>query len=341
MSKKKKKVKKLTKVLFILDILAFICLFITYGPISYFRDLLVTTAMTTMEHQYLARIFYSNETIEKVLMNNTIKDSGSSSNTSDITFNIEEPTKYENEYEEAILKRNKSDLFKVIPLSGSGYKGYLVAIYDSKRISIALASSFGSNGETLDVIATNNDALVALNASGFEDDNGVGNGGAVSGILIKDSKIISNIPNTSHGGGIIGFNQDGVLMLTHKTAYEAIEDGMKDGVQFGPFLIVNGEMSNISGNGGMGIHPRTAIAQRKDGIVLFLAIDGRQPGYSIGASITEVAEILLKYKAYNAANLDGGASTTLAINGELYNKPCGILNGKFAARNLPNAWIVK
>ena len=51
--------------------------------------------------------------------------------------------------------------------------------------------------------------------------------------------------------------------------------------------------------------------------------------------------ILLRYGAYNAANLDGGASTTLTINGEIYNRPCGILNGSFYQRAIPNAWILK
>ncbi len=55
----------------------------------------------------------------------------------------------------------------------------------------------------------------------------------------------------------------------------AIEFGIRDAVEFGPFLIVNGKSSFINGNGGYGVHPRTAIAQRKDGIVLFLVIDGR------------------------------------------------------------------
>lgn len=335
------KLKKLTIIMIILDILAVIGLFLTYGPISYFRDLLVTTAMTTMEHQYLAKIFYNNKTIEKIMKNNTIIDNGSESDNSHIVFKEEIITTFDNEYEKSILDREKDALYKIIPISGNGYKGTIIAIYNPKRIDLALASTFGYNGETLDIISKNNKAIIGMNASGFEDENGIGNGGEVSGILIKDKKIINNISNTSHGGGIIGFNDEGILMLSHKTAYETIQDGMVNGVQFGPFLIVNGKEAEIVGNGGMGIHPRTAIAQRKDGIVLFLTIDGRQPGYSIGTNMKEVRDILLKYNAYNAANLDGGASTTLTINGEIYNKPCGILNGHFAPRRLPTAWIVK
>ena len=114
---------------------------------------------------------------------------------------------------------------------------------------------------------------------------------------------------------------------------------MIDAVEFGPFLVVNGKSAITKGNGGGGVSSRTVIAQRKDGIVLFFIIDGRQPGYSIGISLSEMTELLTRYKAYNAANLDGGASTTLVINNKLANKPCGI--GGTGERRIPNAWIVK
>ena len=58
------------KTLLILDVLAVIFLFFAYGPISYFRELLITTAMTTKDHKYLARILYSEKTIAKVTKKN-------------------------------------------------------------------------------------------------------------------------------------------------------------------------------------------------------------------------------------------------------------------------------
>ena len=68
---------------------------------------------------------------------------------------------------------------------------------------------------------------------------------------------------------------------------------MRDAVQFGPFLIVNGTRAKTSGNGGWGINPRTVLAQRKDGIVLFLVIDGRRLTMP-GASIKDLIEIRVK-----------------------------------------------
>lgn len=61
-------------------------------------------------------------------------------------------------------------------------------------------------------------------------------------------------------------------------------------------------------------HPRTAIGLDESGQTLILVVvDGRQPGYSEGASIPELAEILIRYGAYTALNLDGGGSSALVM----------------------------
>ena len=140
---------------------------------------------------------------------------------------------------------------------------------------------------------------------------------------------------------LIGFTKDNVLMLTKKSAKEAIKDGMDRAVEFGPFLIVNGKPSTFKGNGGGGKHPRTAIAQRQDGIVLFVVIEGRI-SKSAGMTYPELTELLQKYKAYNAANLDGGGSSSLyaVVNGKgkLLNEQGGY--GYAGERYMPNAWML-
>ena len=85
--KKKKKVSLVAKIVIFIDICAVICFFLAYGPISYFRDLLVTTAMTTMNHKYFAYVLYSEEMVDKVLDNNKIIESDEGTDTSAITFN--------------------------------------------------------------------------------------------------------------------------------------------------------------------------------------------------------------------------------------------------------------
>lgn len=68
-------------------------------------------------------------------------------------------------------------------------------------------------------------------------------------------------------------------------------------------------------------HPRTAIAKLKSGQVLLLTVDGRQPGESIGMSLTMLADLLIEFGAVEAINLDGGGSTAMVIRNKLVNKP--------------------
>lgn len=335
---KKKKITKMNIVFVILDFLALACIFLAYGPISYFRNMLVTTAMSTMTHHYLAKTIYSEKMIADVLSKNYIAESGSSTNVGDITFNNEDNGNYESIYEEQILKRDPdNDLYKVIPIDENGYKGYMVVIYDPSRVSLGISSKLANGGQMLPNMAIDHGAIVAINASGQYNTGGYSI--KATGTTIKDGQIYSVGGDTGWGGGLIGFTYDNVLVLTKEDAMTAIENGMRDAVEFGPFLIVNGEASTIVGNGGYGIANRTAIAQRKDGIVLFLVIDGRIPGYSIGIDMAGMIDIFKRYKAHNAANLDGGGSSTLVINGELINNPQGY--GYEGGRYLPNGWMLK
>jgi exopolysaccharide biosynthesis protein len=85
---------------------------------------------------------------------------------------------------------------------------------------------------------------------------------------------------------------------------------------------------------GWGVAPRTAMAQTKDGSILFAVIDGRQT-HSIGATLYDIQQIFLSHGAITAANLDGGASSVLVHNNEIVNKP----SSQYGERYLPTAWL--
>lgn len=336
-----KKKKKTAIVLLIIDVCIVICFFLAYGPFSYLRELYITTAMTTMNHKYLARTIYTEDIINDVLDSNYVKESGESTDVSDIVIgNIDDSGNYDSIYEEQILTRDPEHPdYKLIPLKGSNYQGYMVAVYDPSRIELVMTNKLGTVGQFLRELVVDNNAVLGINASGFVDTNEMGNGGDPTGIVIQDGKVIWDSTKTGYSGGIAGFTKDNKLVLTKGTAEEAIQAGVEDAVEFGPFLIVNGEAAEIKGNGGWGIAPRTVLAQRKDGIVLFVVIDGRQPGYSLGISMTELTKVLQRYKAHNAVNLDGGASSSLAIGNETITKPCGY--SATGERRIPNAWVFK
>lgn len=288
--------------------------FIMYGPNKGFRDWLIPTAMTTMTHQYFATWFYDSETIESVLDQNTIIESGEDTDLNLISVgNLDfDATTYANEYEKEILTKDKgNDIYKVIDIVGSGYKGHMVVVYDPARIKVATTKYLNVKGQYVTDMAADSKALLAINGGGFIDPNYSSNGGTPQGIVIQNGKVVSDRPY-SKSGGLIGFTKENKLILGKMTSKEALAKGVRDAVTFGPFLIVNGQKSFIKGNGGWGTAPRTAIGQRKDGIVLLLVIDGRKLKYP-GADMVDLTEIMEKYGAYNAANLDGGTSSVMVF----------------------------
>ena len=315
--KSKKKRNILSIVLGICDVIAITVLFLLYGPFHGFRDFLVTTAMSTMRHQYLATTFYSDEYIEKILKRHSIMEPEGNTDISEIIGKEED---YIDDYDREILDRNKNDLYKIIEISERGFSGYLVAIYDPSKIRVTYSKNLGYSGEYLVDMAKRENAVIAINGGGFVDIEGKSNGGQALGTVISNGKIVNTYGYSLYGGGIIGFTKDNKLYLGKISATEAINIGIRDAVEFGPFLIVNGKSAFINGNGGYGTHPRSAIAQRKDGIVLFLVIDGRSLK-SKGADMNELVDILLRYHAYNASNLDGGNSSVLVVNSEIINHP--------------------
>lgn len=328
--------KKTTYLLILLDIACIFCFFVFYSPFSGFKDLFITTAMTTTTHKYFARTFYNNDSIIEVLKNNQIITSGDSTDIDSIKVgDFEDTGVYESIYEEQILKRESKDqVYKIIPIKENGYKGFLVAVYDPARVSLYISPKLSDGGQLGTVMAAASDAEVLINAGGFYKE---GSKLIQQGTVTSEGKVYSRGGFNSNAG-LIGFTTDNVLVLTKDTPQEYAKYDFRDTMNFGPFLIVNGKESFISGSGG-GVQPRTVIAQRKDGIVLFLVIDGRSIENGLGATLVDLTKILVRYKAWNAANLDGGGSTTLVANKKLVNNPCGF--GYCDERYIPNAWIVK
>jgi hypothetical protein len=97
------------------------------------------------------------------------------------------------------------------------------------------------------------------------------------------------------------------------------------------------------------VEPRSAAGLNQNGRWLFLVvIDGRQPGYSGGATFPELADFLISLGAHNALNLDGGGSSTIAVESKLggpfvLNSPIeGMIPGNEAAvGNHLGFWVNK
>lgn len=319
---KNKKIKKKTILFIILDILAIGGFIMMYGPWDAIRSFYVNTAMKTKDHKYFANIFYSQKTIDKIVSSNYFVEITEKPALDDIIINTSPKSHYDNKYDEEVLTRSPgNEDYKIINIKVGISKGYLIAIYKPTKVSLIRAKNFnvGRYGEQVTTMCNRYNASVCINGGGFKDDTGRGSDIPL-GYVIDEGKIVwpSNGWDT-RTGNLIGFNDEGkLLLLANSTGTAALEAGMTNGLEFGPFLIVNGKPLEIVGDP-WGKSPRVAIGQRKDGVILFLVIDGEN--YIDGASLQDTVDVLMKYGAYNAANLDGGHSSSLSINGKLYNNP--------------------
>ena len=89
-----------------------------------------------------------------------------------------------------------------------------------------------------------------------------------------------------------------------------------------PYNAISGETrlvmggSPVDGLDDSELHPRTAIGYSKNGKFLYIVVvDGRQPFYSDGITLAELADLMIEIGAHDAMNFDGGGSSTLVIRG--------------------------
>ena len=332
--------KKLTIFMVVIDILVAICFYVVYC-VDDFKNIIITTAMTTKSHQWIAYTFYSPEDVNEVLAMDAYIPLTDDVNLNDIVIDTSEKDSYDNAYDEAILTRDPgNEDYKLINVKVGRYDGFLVAIYDPSKVRLIHSKVFNANNrgkETILSMCKRYGGLVCINGGGFVD---YGSGSDIPiGYIIKDSKVIWS---TSSGpGNLIGFTNDNKLLLVSATGEEAIKMGMRDAVEFGPYLIINGktlQFSNSQNVGGYSRAARSVIAQRRDGVVLFLVTNGT---HANGPNTGEIIDVLVKYGAYNAAYMDGGTSTTLVANNRLINTPLNIY-GKPAnggiGRYVVNGW---
>ena len=319
--RKKVKIYKTTILFIILDLIAAWCFFMMYGPWDKVRNMYVNTAMKTMHHQYFANIFYNQKTIDKIMASNYFISFEEDADTDAIVIDTKEKSKYKDKYEEELYTReNPDDDYKVIDLKVGNSNGYLVAIYKPEKVRLISTKEFnaGGKGERITTMCERYGGSVCINGGGFQD-SGYGSD-IPTGVVIQDGEITwgADAADTARDN-IIGLTKDGKLkLMTNATANEALKANINDAMVFGPFLIVNGKPLEIVGDP-WGYAPRVAIGQTKSGIILFLVVDGEN--YINGASLQDMVDILTRYGAYNAANLDGGQSSSLSINGKLYNNP--------------------
>ncbi|PES71908.1 branched-chain amino acid ABC transporter permease [Bacillus cereus] len=320
-------------------ILSFIFSLIGIGVLfgtDYGRELRITAAgsiLTSQHPQYAKYTFLSQNDMEKLL--DSINNPKWSNSDEGIYKKIAE--KKLKELKNQPLKVNVETI-KSDENSRFHFKGKLVTI--SNPFNVKLVTHKGTQGEDkgekISVMAKRNDALVAVNASGFSDETGRGGGNVATGIVIEDGKIIDTNHDKDNPTIISGLTKFGQMITGNYSASQLVEKQVLSAAGFMPQLIVNGEKMITKGDGGWGSGPRSIMAQKEDGAIMFLVIDGRQT-HSIGATLKECQDILYEKGAVNAMAMDGGSSATFYLGGKVRNSPSTLSRED---RFLPNAWVV-
>lgn len=306
----------------IIFILVMTCLLAFYGPFANIRKTIVESAMTSFKHKYIVQFFLSNKKINEILSENKVNSIIQNRNN-----NIKLNLTHDSTIDRYDIKSSK-------------FSGYVLVIHDPTRVKVGYTKKLGTEGQLTSQIAKSNSAVAAVNAGGFVDKSsggaGTGTGGTPSGVIISGGVIRFNDTKSDlEKIDIVGLTVNGLLMIGKYSISDMKALKVTEAVNFGPTLIVNGESTIKSGDGGWGIAPRTAIGQRLDGAILLLVIDGRRIS-SIGATLKDVQNIMYQYGAVNSANLDGGSSSTMFLNGKVINNPCDSLG----ERSVPSAFIV-
>jgi len=231
--------------------------------------------------------------------------------------------------EEVILLDVRNNLL-IARVTGSNHEGRLAIVKDPRQVKVAVSKKLGDGGQFVTELVKDNNALIGVNASGFADYGGHGNGGTVIGLLVADGRVY----NKPLGGEyiMIGFDRDNNLRIGKFNDISMF----RDAVEFRPALVVNGEKV-VKDSAGWGLQPRTAIGQSRKGEVMLLVIDGRQVGYSIGATMEQCADIMLQHDALTAAAVDGGSSSIMVYNDKVLTRPS---NGYALGRRVPDGFIV-
>lgn len=231
------------------------------------------------------------------------------------------------------ISESGDDGVLLTPVYGRGYAGYLVTVTDPGRVIVGcVPASLGGRGFSVEELCQRFGAVAGINAGGFLDDGGTGNGATPDSLLVYEGK--SYFGGFGTGRTFVGLDEDHRLVVGQPSRAEIEEKGIRYGVCFGPALLVDGEITEEAA-APSNVNPRSAIGQRPDGAILLLVIDGRH-ALSMGATIRDMAEILQRNGAVTGCNLDGGTSSVLWYEGS-YRNTLPLL---YFPRPVPDAFLV-
>ena len=188
---------------------------------------------------------------------------------------------------------------------------------------------------------------VAINGDGYVHVNPA----LVSGVSCPDGRDLLNPNSYSASQGVVYSQRRSVdqpiMYINQKgrTSFDELQGTVYNAISGDRWLVKKGKIP--VGLESTVLEPRSAVGVSENGRwMLLIVVDGRQPGYSEGCTLTELADMLIKYGgAYNAINLDGGGSSAMVIEkdgkAEVLNSPIegGIAGRQRYVANHLGIWI--
>jgi exopolysaccharide biosynthesis protein len=278
------------------------------GPSLRARRLFATTLLETGQMKFIVNYFIPKEEIIAIVNENSLKEMSSEVDTELIHVN----------------KEDNETFIKIEKVSGNNFAGTMMIIKDPTKISLATTYPWTEYGKELSTLVKENNAIAGINGGLYAS---LGNkGGKPLGVAVSNGEILEADGGYA-GLHIIGFDNQNILRIIDISSMGSNDikkviqtEGIRDAVAFQEEisdknnhfvkLIINGETRELKGLGS-GANPRTAIGQRADGTVLFLVTDGRGANGHLGATASDLIHVMQKYNAVNAANIDGGSSSSM------------------------------
>lgn len=310
---------------------------ICHGPSESAKELFATTILETGQLKFLANVFLSKEELQEIVDKNSLQDMDA-------------------EVDENLINTDgnkEKELIEIHNVSGDGFEGTMMVVNDPAKISLATTYPWSEYGKELGVIVDEAGAIAGVNGGIYYSSGN--KGGRPYGVTVSNGEI-QDITLGWSGLYLIGFDENNLLRIIslegmNKSAVEKMvkEEKIRDAISFQEEssdannhfvkLIINAEKRELSGKGS-GQNPRTAIGQRKDGSVLILVTDGRGKNGHLGATASDLIEIMAEYGAVNAANIDGGSSSSLYYN-KKYLRTSVTFYYTNSSWRLPTAFVVK